>query len=134
MIVTVNGCFDLLHVGHIRFLKKASEYGELIVLLNSDLSIKRLKGPTRPILPQNERIEMLTSLACVSKVILFDDDTPLRVLEEIKPDIHIKTTKSIPQLVEKEKEVVERNGGKIIFIEADENSSTDLIKRIKQLD
>jgi glycerol-3-phosphate cytidylyltransferase len=90
-IVTTNGCFDLLHVGHLRYLQAARAQGDcLIIALNSDASVQRLKGPTRPIVPQAERAEMLAGLACVDFVVLFDEETPVRLLEAIRPTIHVK--------------------------------------------
>jgi D-glycero-beta-D-manno-heptose 1-phosphate adenylyltransferase len=90
-VVTTNGCFDLLHVGHLRYLQFARQQGDrLIVAINSDASVKRLKGPTRPIMPQDERAELLTALRCVDAVVLFDGDTPIDVLQAIQPAKHVK--------------------------------------------
>lgn len=90
-LVFTNGCFDILHVGHITYLKQAKQLGDkLIVGVNSDASVKRLKGPTRPVLPCNQRMEMLASLSCVDYVVEFDEDTPLEILHEIKPHVLVK--------------------------------------------
>lgn len=90
-IVFTNGCFDLLHPGHIHLLHKASEFGDrLVVGLNSDSSVKRLKGENRPILSENERAAMLSALECVDLVVLFEDNTPLSLIEALHPDILVK--------------------------------------------
>lgn len=90
-IVFTNGCFDLLHVGHVRYLQAARELGdELVVALNSDASVKRLKGPERPIQTENDRAEIMAALGCVSFSVLFVEDTPARIIEAIKPDILVK--------------------------------------------
>ena len=90
-IVFTNGCFDLLHKGHITYLEKAKSLGDcLIVGLNSDASVKRLKGPGRPIKDIESRIAVLAGLASVDMVIVFEDDTPARLIEEVKPDVLVK--------------------------------------------
>lgn len=90
-IVFTNGCFDLLHVGHVRYLQAARELGdELVVALNSDASVKRLKGPERPIQVENDRAEIMAALSCVSYSVLFTEDTPARIIEAVKPDILVK--------------------------------------------
>jgi len=90
-VVTVNGCFDVLHVGHIKLLKRAKSFGDyLIVLINSDASVKRLKGADRPINTAQDRAEILRALACVNEVVIFNEDTPLNALNAIQPDIHVK--------------------------------------------
>jgi len=91
IIVFTNGCFDLLHEGHIYLLNECSKLGdELVVAINSDASVKRLKGEGRPIQSEKERRKALLKLDIVDKVIIFDDDTPYRVLKEIEPDILVK--------------------------------------------
>lgn len=90
-VVFTNGCFDLLHVGHITYLEKAREYGDaLIVGINTDATIKRLKGKQRPIFSLKERMEILMSLRMIDAVIPFDEDTPLKLIREIKPDVLVK--------------------------------------------
>jgi D-beta-D-heptose 7-phosphate kinase/D-beta-D-heptose 1-phosphate adenosyltransferase len=109
--VFTNGCFDLLHVGHVAYLEEAASLGDLlIVAVNSDASVKRLKGPTRPIIRERERAMMLASLACVSIVVIFEPDTPLELIRLIRPDVLIKggTTSEIVG-----REVVEGYGGKV---------------------
>jgi rfaE bifunctional protein nucleotidyltransferase chain/domain len=90
MIVFTNGCFDILHRGHIEYLKEAAKIGSLVVGLNSDASIKRLKGETRPINNQDDRKAMLLALRYVDEVIIFDEDTPLELIKRIDPDVVVK--------------------------------------------
>jgi len=112
-IVTTNGCFDILHVGHTRILKQARSFGDVLVVgINSDDSVRRLKGPTRPINSQDDRAEVLASLACVDFVTIFDEDTPVEFLKEIKPDIHVKGSDYRPEALE-ETPVVESFGGRV---------------------
>ena len=90
-IVFTNGCFDLLHIGHARYLYAAREMGEfLVVAVNSDRSVNRIKGPDRPVMNQAERAEMLAALQCVDMVVIFDEDNPLKVIEYLMPDILVK--------------------------------------------
>ncbi len=90
-LVFTNGCFDLLHLGHIRYLKKAKSLGDFLVVgLNSDRSVKKIKGEKRPILPEKERAEILSSLWFVDYVVLFDEETPERLLRELEPDVLVK--------------------------------------------
>lgn len=90
-IVFTNGCFDILHIGHARYLYAAREMGDfLIVAMNSDRSVKAIKGPDRPIMNQSERSEMLASLECVDMVVIFDEDNPIEVIRYLMPDILIK--------------------------------------------
>lgn len=90
-IVFTNGCFDLLHVGHIRYLQEARRLGDLLVVgLNADASVKRLKGPTRPLQSENDRAEILAALGCVDFTTLFEEDTPENLIKMIKPDILVK--------------------------------------------
>lgn len=110
-IVFANGCFDVLHVGHVRYLNEAKKTGDvLVVALNSDASVSRLKGPGHPVLDQSARAILLSSLACVDHVVIFEDDTVDRLLVELEPHFHCKggdyTAESVP-----EKETVRRYGG-----------------------
>ena len=90
-IVFTNGCFDLLHVGHVRYLAEAKSLGDvLIVAVNTDRSVQVLKGPTRPIQNENDRCEILAALESVNHTILFDEETPLKLIERIKPDLLVK--------------------------------------------
>jgi D-beta-D-heptose 7-phosphate kinase/D-beta-D-heptose 1-phosphate adenosyltransferase len=90
MLVFTNGCFDILHRGHIEYLKEAAKIGSLVVGLNSDASIKRLKGETRPINNQDDRKAMLLALRYVDEVFIFDEDTPLELIKRIDPDVVVK--------------------------------------------
>jgi rfaE bifunctional protein nucleotidyltransferase chain/domain len=124
LIVTTNGCFDILHVGHVRYLKQSKVLGDiLVVCLNSDDSVKRLKGPERPLNNQNDRAEVMAALECVDYVVIFDEDTPVQYLSQIKPDIHTKggdyELNSLP-----EAKVIMENGGKVEFISFIEGKST----------
>ncbi|MBM3220784.1 MAG: adenylyltransferase/cytidyltransferase family protein [Candidatus Rokubacteria bacterium] len=101
-IVLANGCFDLLHVGHIRYLEEARRLGDvLFVGLNSDAAVARLKGPGRPLMPAQERLEILAALRAVDHVVVFDDDTADALLRALKPDVHAKgtdyTVESVPE-------------------------------------
>ena len=133
-IVTTNGVFDILHIGHIRYLKEAKKLGNvLIVAINSDSSVKKIKGPKRPLNNENDRAEALAALECVNFVTIFNEENPIKILEKIKPDIHVKGGDyKISQVIEKN--VVEKNHGKIALIpEVKGYSTTDLIKRIAGL-
>lgn len=90
-IVFTNGCFDLLHVGHVRYLQEAKAQGDLLVVgVNSDASVKRLKGPTRPIQNENDRAEILAALSAVDYVVIFTDDTPATLIESVRPHVLVK--------------------------------------------
>lgn len=90
-VVFTNGCFDILHVGHVRYLKQAKALGgKLVVGLNSDESVKRLKGEKRPLVSELERKEVLEALDCVDEVLIFSEDTPLELIKRLKPDILVK--------------------------------------------
>lgn len=90
-VVFTNGCFDILHVGHLRYLQDARALGEfLIVGVNSDASVRKLKGPTRPVQSERDRAEILLGLRCVDAVVIFGEETPLRLIESVKPDVLVK--------------------------------------------
>ncbi|MGH7267613.1 MAG: adenylyltransferase/cytidyltransferase family protein [Candidatus Rokuibacteriota bacterium] len=130
-VVLANGCFDLLHVGHVRYLTAARELGDLlIVALNADVSVRRLKGAGRPLMPAAERAEILASLAAVDHVVVFDDDTADRLVRRLRPDVHAKgtdyTRESVP-----ERESVRAAGGQVAIAgDAKEHSTRDLIALI----
>ena len=87
-IAATNGCFDILHVGHVKYLSEAKKCGDILVVgLNSDASVKMLKGETRPINPQNDRAQVLAALSCVDYVVIFDEISPIELLKSIKPDV-----------------------------------------------
>lgn len=113
-IVTTNGCFDILHPGHIEMLRQAKSYGDyLIVCMNSDASVRRLKGAGRPIHNQDYRKKMLESIRYVDEVRIFGENSPNRILGKIKPRFHVKSREGYKGL---EKGVVENNGGRIVLI------------------
>ncbi|MHC4294194.1 MAG: PfkB family carbohydrate kinase [Planctomycetota bacterium] len=128
-IVFTNGCFDLLHMGHVRFLQQARELGSvLVVAINSDKSIRRLKGKGRPVIKQNERAEMLGSLECVDYVTIFDEDTEIPLLKLLKPDLFVKGG-TTPKVVGKK--AAEACGAKVMTLDLVEGlSTTKIINRI----
>lgn len=136
-IVFTNGCFDLLHTGHLSYLLKAASFGErLIIGLNNDLSVKRLKGPSRPINTENNRAIMLSALFFVDAVILFEEDTPLNLIMEVMPDVLVKGGDYQIENIVGAKEVQE-NGGEVRIVDfLNGYSSTSLINKIsgKQTD
>ena len=128
VIVTTNGCFDVLHLGHLRYLQAARQQGDLLVVaINSDSSVRELKGENRPLVPEEERAEMLAGLECVDYVLIFPELTPVELLSDLKPNIHVKGGDyTLEQLVEKD--VVENNGGKVVVgLNVPGKSTTNLI-------
>ena len=130
-IVFTNGCFDLLHVGHVKYLQKARSLGDLLVLgLNSDDSIRRLKGENRPLIGEEERAHILAALDCIDYVVLFDEDTPLELISTLRPDILVKGGDYTPDAVVG-KDVVESYGGRVELITfVDGKSTTNIIEKI----
>jgi rfaE bifunctional protein nucleotidyltransferase chain/domain len=126
-VVFTNGVFDLIHSGHVDYLSKAKKLGDvLIVGLNSDDSVKRIKGDKRPILKQKERAFILSNLKPVDFVLLFDEDTPEKLISEVIPDILVKGSDwSVEKIVGRE--VVEKNGGKVMNIKFVNDQSTSKI-------
>ncbi len=131
--VFTNGCFDLLHVGHIRYLKEAKKLGhKLIVGLNSDQSVKRLKGDSRPVVSQSDRKEMLLALSSVDEVHIFDEDTPLELIKKLKPLILVKGGDYTVESIVGAKEVMSW-GGEVYALDFHEGfSSTRLIEKSKK--
>ncbi len=130
-LVFTNGVFDLLHRGHVEYLEEAAAFGDrLVVGINSDDSVRRLKGPRRPIVPESERAELVAALACVDAVVLFDDDTPERLIRELRPEVLVKGGDwAIESIVGRE--FVESLGGRVLSIPLREGLSTsNLIERI----
>jgi rfaE bifunctional protein nucleotidyltransferase chain/domain len=132
-VVFTNGVFDLLHVGHVRYLQAARELGQvLFVGLNSDLSAQKLKGPGRPLVPQAERAEILCALACVDYVLVFDEPTAERVVEALQPDVYTKggdyaneTGKALP-----EAQSVQSYGGRVVILPyMSGHSTTRIVER-----
>jgi len=130
-VVFTNGCFDILHAGHADYLTKARAMGDVLIIgLNSDSSIKRIKGALRPIVPQHERAFLMASLKCVDYVTFFDEDTPEELINYLIPDILVKGADwKIDQIVGRE--VVESNGGEVKTVEFVNNqSTTNIIKTV----
>ena len=126
-LVTTNGCFDILHVGHVKYLQKTKTFADkLLVCLNSDKSVRSIKGPSRPINNEKDRAEILCALSCVDYVVLFDEDTPINLLREIKPDVHTKGADYTIETLPEAKYIIE-NGGRIEFISFVEGKSTTKI-------
>lgn len=126
-IVTTNGCFDILHVGHVRYLEKTKSYADvLIVALNSDKSVKSIKGENRPINNENDRAEVLSALRSVDYVVLFDEDSPIDLLLQIKPDVYTKGADYTVETLPEAKKILEI-GTKIEFISFVEGKSTTSI-------
>ena len=133
VVVTTNGCFDVLHVGHLRYLQAAQALGDLLVVgVNSDDSVRALKGENRPLVPADERAEMLAGLGCVDYVTIFPELDPINLLSALKPNIHVKGGDyTIEQVIERE--IVESNGGKVIVgLNVPGKSTTDLIETIRE--
>jgi rfaE bifunctional protein nucleotidyltransferase chain/domain len=132
-IVFANGAFDLLHVGHVRYLEAARREGTwLAVGINSDRSVRRSKGIGRPVLPERERAEIVAAMACVDAVVLFDEDSPVALLSELKPQVHAKGTDYTPESVP-ERDVVASYGGKTAIVgDPKDHATTDLIDRIRE--
>ena len=132
-VVVTNGCFDILHVGHVRYLKKTKSFADyMIVLLNSDKSVRSIKGPTRPINNEQDRAEVLNALACVDYVVMFDEDSPANLIDEIKPDVYTKgadyTMETLP-----EADIMRKNNIKVEFIEfVAGKSTTNTINKMKE--
>ncbi len=130
--VFTNGVYDILHRGHVEYLEEARALGDrLIVGVNSDASVHRLKGPERPILTQRDRAALVAALACVDMVIVFDDDTPLRLIEAVQPDVLVKGADWAADAIVG-REVVEARGGRIERITLREGLSTStIVQRIR---
>lgn len=132
-VVFTNGCFDLLHVGHLRYIQKAKSFGDILVIgVNSDRSINRLKGENRPILPEDERAELIGGIGAVDYVVIFDEDTPVETILHLKPDVHVKggdyEIKDLP-----EAKTVFEYGGEVKIVKFIEGkSTTSIIERIKE--
>ncbi|MCK5580916.1 MAG: D-glycero-beta-D-manno-heptose 1-phosphate adenylyltransferase [Candidatus Omnitrophica bacterium] len=132
-IAFTNGCFDILHWGHVRYLEEAKNRDRvLIVGLNSDISTRKIKGPTRPINPQEQRAVVLAGLACVDYVVIFDEETPQKLIASVGPDVLIKGADWKGKPVAGN-DVVKARGGKVEFIHyVPDSSTTDMIKKIKK--
>jgi rfaE bifunctional protein nucleotidyltransferase chain/domain len=133
-VVFTNGCFDLLHIGHLRYLEQAKSYGDILVIgLNSDQSVRKLKGDSRPIIVEESRREILLALKAVDFVFLFSEDTPLELIKEIKPDVLVKGGDWKPEQIVGYN-FVKSYGGQIhslMFVEG--YSTSNIIKKIKEV-
>ncbi len=132
-VVLTNGCFDLLHRGHVHTLRRAKACGDiLVVAVNSDQSVREIKGPTRPILPEGDRIELIGAMEMVDYVTLFDEPDPYEVIAELKPDILAKGGDWTPNKIIGS-DIVEQNGGKMVIIPYLEGfSTTEIIASIRR--
>jgi rfaE bifunctional protein nucleotidyltransferase chain/domain len=136
MVAVANGAFDLLHVGHVRYLQAAKDLtrgGLLFVGVNSDASVRLSKDPSRPVVPERERAEIVDALRCVDYVVLFDEETAGALLSALQPDLHVKgtdyTAESVP-----ERALVESFGGRTVIAgDPKDHSTTDLLARLKAL-
>ena len=133
-IVFTNGVFDILHPGHLRYLQHARSLGDvLIVGLNADVSVRRNKGPERPINAEHERAEVLEALECVDAVVLFEEDTPHEIIAAIQPDILVKGADWAEDAIVG-RDTVEARGGKVVRVPIEQGySTTEIIRRIKAL-
>ncbi len=136
-LVTTNGCFDLLHVGHLRYLQVARQAGDaLLVALNTDASVNGLKpqtsGPPRPLVEEAERAELLAALRCVDAVVLFNEDTPANILTALKPDVHVKGSQYTPETLP-EAPLLASLGTRLVLVPMVVGRSTsDLVAKIRQ--
>ncbi|MGI6456139.1 MAG: adenylyltransferase/cytidyltransferase family protein [bacterium] len=131
-IATTNGTFDIVHIGHIRLLREAKACADrLIVGLNSDRSVKQYKSEKRPIVPQDERAELVAAIRFVDMVLIFDEPESLRFVREVVPDIHVKDDSYGEDLIERP--VVSSSGGKIHLINKDNHSTTNIIQKIVEV-
>lgn len=132
-IVFTNGVFDLLHPGHVRYLRQARALGDaLIVGLNSDRSVRAIKGGGRPVTPEDERAEVLAALACVDAVVVFNEETPHDLIDAIQPDVLVKGADWAADAIVG-RDIVEARGGKVVRVAVEPGySTTAILDRIKQ--
>jgi rfaE bifunctional protein nucleotidyltransferase chain/domain len=132
-IILANGCFDLLHVGHVRYLQAAKDLGgRLVVAINSDQSVRKLKGEGRPLMPASERAEIIAAFAAVDAVVVFPEDDVRALLREIRPDIHAKGTDYTAESVPERDTVIECGGRVEIVGDPKDHSATEIIRRSEQ--
>lgn len=131
--VFTNGCFDLLHPGHVVLLERARAEGDLLVVgLNSDRSVREIKGPGRPVVPESERAEVLLALECVDRVVLYDEPTPAELIAALVPDVLVKGADWALQAIVG-RDVVERAGGRVVRVDILAGRSTSaLLQRIRR--
>ena len=133
-IVFTNGVFDLLHPGHVRYLQQARALGDaLIVGVNSDRSVRAIKGPTRPITPEDERAELIAGLACVDAAVVFDEDTPWQLIAALQPDVLVKGADWAEDAIVG-RDIVEARGGRVVRVPIESGyATTRLIDRIRRV-
>ncbi len=133
-VVFTNGVFDLLHPGHVRYLQDARALGDMLIVgVNSDASVRRIKGPARPINAEHERAEVLAALACVDAVVIFDEDTPDAIVRRVQPDVLVKGADWAEDNIVG-RDIVEARGGRVVRVELSPGHSTsELIRRVKAL-
>jgi rfaE bifunctional protein nucleotidyltransferase chain/domain len=133
-VTLANGCFDVLHVGHVRYLRAARDLGgKLVVAVNADDSVRELKGAGRPVMPAAERAEILASLSDVDAVVIFPEKDVRAIIREIRPDFHAKGTDYTEQSVP-ERDVVEACGGRVVIVgDPKDHSATDIIRARSRL-
>ena len=131
-VVFTNGVFDILHPGHVRYLQTARSHGDaLIVAINSDRSVRAIKGPERPVNPETERAEVITALACVDAAVVFDEDTPHDIIAAIQPDVLVKGADWAHDKIVG-RDIVEARGGVVIRVKVEEgHSTTNVISKVR---
>jgi D-beta-D-heptose 7-phosphate kinase/D-beta-D-heptose 1-phosphate adenosyltransferase len=130
-IVFTNGVFDILHPGHVRYLQAARGEGDLLIIaVNSDRSVRAIKGPTRPVNPEHERAEVLNALACVDAVVVFDEETPAEIIAAVQPDVLVKGADwAADRIVGRD--TVEARGGRVVRMRIEDGwSTTSLIEKV----
>jgi len=132
--VFTNGCFDIIHAGHVRYLSRARELGDILIVgLNSDASVREIKGERRPIVPERERIEVLAALECVDYVVIFNESTPLTLIEAIEPDILVKGADWADSDIVGA-DIVKARGGRVARVKLVQGvSTTSIIEKILEL-
>jgi len=132
IVVFTNGVYDLLHPGHVRYLTAARALGDaLIVGVNSDRSVRAIKGPSRPVTPENERAEILSALSCVDAAVVFDEDTPAEIIKAIQPDILVKGADWAENAIVG-RDTVEARGGRVVRMPIEEGwSTTSILERTR---
>jgi D-beta-D-heptose 7-phosphate kinase/D-beta-D-heptose 1-phosphate adenosyltransferase len=133
-VVITNGVFDLLHPGHVRYLQAARAQGDvLLVAINSDRSVRAIKGPTRPLTPEAERAEVLDALACVDAVVVFDEETPAEIIEAVQPDVLVKGADWAPDRIVG-RDIVEARGGRVVLMPVEQGwSTTSILEKVQAL-
>jgi D-glycero-beta-D-manno-heptose 1-phosphate adenylyltransferase len=132
-VALTNGAFDLLHVGHVRYLQGASRLADiLVVAINSDDSVRRLKGAERPIYPEDERLELVAALEVVDYVVLFDQDDVREVIRQLKPDVHVKGTDYTPDTIPERDEVLAYGGRVAVAGDPKDHSTSEILKKFSK--